>query len=149
MDYVYNKVNFGDALSVLPRLGRFDLILIADVTEHLEKNNATNLVRECFCHAGVVIVSTPVDFFPHGALCGNDHEKHRCVFALADFPSGVHVRTIRVMGNIFVASKELLSPNVFAVTDEARYVYLRSRMKLGKFRLPLSLGLRMQCRLLA
>jgi SAM-dependent methyltransferase len=148
LDFIYNKVYYADASSVLPDLGRFDLILIADVIEHFEKAAARNLIAECFKHTGVVVVSTPVDFFAQGALCGNEYEIHRCVFTDGDFPPQVNVRTIRMMGNIFVASTKPLPPGVFAVTDGTGYVYLRSRMKLGNFGLPLSLGLRTLCRLL-
>jgi SAM-dependent methyltransferase len=149
LDHVYNKVHYGDACSVLPQMGRFDLILIADVIEHFEKAVARSLIVECFKHTGVVIVSTPVDFFPQGASFGNEYERHRCVFTSADFPTQVYVRTIRMMGNIFVASTEPLPAGVFDVTNGTGYVYLRSRMKLGNFGLPLSLGLRALCRLLA
>jgi 2-polyprenyl-3-methyl-5-hydroxy-6-metoxy-1,4-benzoquinol methylase len=34
-DFVYDQVYYGEAQQILPKLGRFDVILIADVIEHL------------------------------------------------------------------------------------------------------------------
>ena len=36
-DYAYSKVYIGEAQLVLPTLGGFDVVLIADVIEHLDQ----------------------------------------------------------------------------------------------------------------
>src|SRR4028118_1346287 len=65
-DLVYNHVKIGDAKAILPTLGNFDLILIADVIEHFEKPDAINLVKSCLKQAKVVIISTPRHFYAQG-----------------------------------------------------------------------------------
>ena len=149
-DYAYSKVHLGEAQSVLPTLGEFDLILIADVIEHLEQLQARELVRECFKHSPVVVISTPADFCPQTELCDNSYEVHRSLWTQKDFPAEVKVRTIRVVScNLYVASREPLPDSIFELTDPIDYVYLRSRRKLGAVGLPLSLALRFLCRLLS
>jgi len=146
-DYVYNKVHFGEAQGVVGGLGKFDVVLIADVIEHLEEAEAVALTRDCLAHAPVLIVSTPREFYPQGDLCDNQYEVHRNTFTRAHFPPGAHVRTIRVMScDIFVASVEPLRPAVFELTEPADFIYLWSRRRLGKAGLPISVGLRKLCR---
>jgi hypothetical protein len=148
-DYVYNKVHYGDARALLAGLADFDVVLIADVIEHLEAADARALVAECLKHAPVTIVSTPREFYAQHAICDNDYERHRCVFTAADFPAGTHVRTVRVVAcDIFVGSREPLPDEAFTLTEPADFVYLWSRRKLGKAGLPVSVALRGLCRLL-
>lgn len=149
-DYVYNHIHYGEAQEVLPQLGEFDVILIADVIEHLQKSVAMQLVEECFKHSPVVVISTPTEFYPQEAMCDNPYEIHHHLWTEAEFPPGVFVRTVRMVScNIFVASREKLNPSVFNLTDPVDYLYLRSRKKLGQLGLPFSAGLRLLCRLLA
>jgi SAM-dependent methyltransferase len=149
-DYVYDAVHFCEAQQILPTMGEFDVVLIADVIEHLEMENARELVSECLRHSPVVVISTPTEFYPQQALCDNPYEIHRNLFTKRDFPPDVHVHCQRMVScNIYVASREPLNPSVFALSDPADYVYLRSRMKLGKWGLPLSVCLKLLCRLAA
>jgi len=149
-DYAYSKIHIGEAQSILPALGQFDVVLIADVIEHLEQQQARELVRECFKHSPVVVISTPAEFYPQTELCGNSYEVHRNLWTQADFPADVTVRTIRAVScNVYVASRQPLPASTFALTDPIDYVYLRSRHKLGTVGLPLSVGLRFLCRLLS
>lgn len=146
-DFVYNHVFYGEAQTVVPQLGQFDAVLIADVIEHLEIEEARLLAKTCLEHSPVLIVSTPVDWNPQGDLCGNPYERHRNLWRAEDFPEWACVKRIRMVGcNIFVASREPLADSVLALTDPIDYVYLRSRMKLGNLGLPISLGLRTLCR---
>ena len=149
-DFVYNEVHIGDASEVLSKLGEFDLILISDVIEHLEKDDARALVDECFRHSPVVLITTPDDFHPQAALLGNPFERHRCLWRREDFPAGISVRQVRLIScNLFVASRAPLPDEVMALADPADYVYMRSRLRLGWAGLPLSLGLRFLNRLLS
>jgi hypothetical protein len=146
-DFVYNKVHYGEAQTVLPQLGEFDAVLIADVIEHLEINQAQELVRECFVHSPVVIISTPVHSVAQSDLCENPYACHRNLWTRHDFPPSVSVKTIRMVGcNIFIAARQPLPGSVLALTDPIDHVYLRSRLKLGNFGLPISVGLRTLCR---
>lgn len=149
-DFVYSEVLIGDATKIVPTLGEFDLILIADVIEHLKHEDACALVAECFKRSPVVVISTPLEFCEQGEILGNPYEVHRSSWQREDFPPDIAVRTIRIVScNIFIASREPLSDAVMALTDPADIVYLRSRHKLGWLGLPLSLALRFLCRVLS
>jgi SAM-dependent methyltransferase len=149
-DFVYSDIHFGEAQQVLPTLGRFDVVLIADVIEHLEKQEARELVKEASLHSPVIVIYTPISFFPQGEILDNPYEVHRNLWGCNDFPPELVVRTIRIVScHVFVASREPLDERVFALTDPIDYVYLRSRHKLGNLGLPLSWGLRFLCRLLS
>ena len=149
-DFVYNQVHNGEASKVLPTLGEFDLILIADVIEHFEKDAALALVEECFRRSPVVLITTPDEFHPQRALLGNPFEEHRCLWRREDFSAGIFVHQIRLIScNVFVASRAPLPKEALALTDPADYVYMRSRLRFGWAGLPLSLGLRVLNRLLS
>lgn len=149
-DFVYSEVHFGDARVVVPPLPDFDMVLISDVIEHLEKDDARALVEECFKRSPVVLITTPVEFFSQGEILDNPYETHRCVWRSEDFPAGILVHTVRLIAcNVFVASRVPLAREVLALTDPTDYVYVRSRLRLGWAGLPLSLGLKFLCRLLS
>lgn len=88
-DFVYSRVYFGEAQRVLPTLGQFDVVLIADIIEHLEEEEARELVRECLRHSPVVVISIPVAFYPQGEILGNPYEVHRNFWGRDDFPLGI------------------------------------------------------------
>jgi 2-polyprenyl-3-methyl-5-hydroxy-6-metoxy-1,4-benzoquinol methylase len=145
-DYVYQKIYVGEAQKLLPALGEFDLILIADVIEHLEHREAVELVRACLEKSPVVMVSTPRDFYPQHDLCDNPYEMHRNLWRRSDFPAGSHVQTITALAcNLFIASREPLPWNVTYLADLRNVLYLRSRYKLrrlGPFGRPIAMMLR-------
>lgn len=148
-DYVYDEVIYGPAVETLPHVGQFDAVLIADMIEHLPKLEAKALVAECFRHSPVVVISTPKEFYAQPDINGNPFEQHHHLWTAMDFPREMTVRTIQVVScNIFVASREPLPSATFGLTDPTDYIYLRSREKLGRAGLPLSVGLRWLCRLL-
>jgi len=152
-DYVYQEIHVGEAQSLLHTLGEFDLVLIADMIEHLERREAVKLVRDCMETSPVVIVSTPRDFYPQRDTNENPHERHRILWTAADFPGGMHVETISALAcNIFVASRTPLPWQMTYLADLRNILYLRSRNKLGRFGwlgLPLSKTLRLLNRWLA
>lgn len=130
-DFVYDDVHIGDASTLLPHLGTFDVVLIADVIEHFEKVAAKQLVEECMQRARALVISTPKEFFAQGASNNNPYEIHRCVWSASDFPPNTHVRTIPGLScNIYVASR-LPLPRFYPVVP-ADFLYLRSRMKLKR-----------------
>src|SRR5215813_213278 len=54
-DYVYQEVHVGEAQRILPGLGQFDVVLLADVIEHMDRAAAVDLVRCCLEHSPVLI----------------------------------------------------------------------------------------------
>jgi 2-polyprenyl-3-methyl-5-hydroxy-6-metoxy-1,4-benzoquinol methylase len=149
-DYVYNTITYSTAQEQLPKAGEYDVIVIADMIEHVDLQVAKDLVVECFKHAPVVIISTPREFYAQQESFGNTYEMHRCHFKAEHYPPGTHMHTIRALAcDIFVGSRTPLDPKVFHFTDPVDYVYFRSRRKLGMLGLPLSLALKGFCRLLS
>ena len=145
-DYVYQKIYVGEAQKILPTLGDFDLVLIADVIEHLEHPEAVELVRICLKKSPVLVISTPRDFYPQHDLRGNPYEMHRNLWRREDFPAGFHVQTIPALScNLFIASREPLDWNATYLADLRNVLYLRSRYKLrrlGPLGRPLAMMLR-------
>lgn len=59
---VYDHVDVGDATSLTAeQLAPYDLVLMADVIEHMDKPSAIGLLDRI---GGAVVVSTPEQFFP-------------------------------------------------------------------------------------
>jgi len=73
----YNQIVLGDARSVtFAHLGRFDVAMLGDVLEHMEKEEAVELFNRVRAIADTVIVSIPIGHYPQDAYNGNPHEKH-------------------------------------------------------------------------
>lgn len=68
-------------------LGRYDLVLMVDVIEHLDKNDGVELLRRI---PGRVVVCTPEEFFSNGPGLPPS-EEHRSLWSRDDFAA---LRTI-------------------------------------------------------
>jgi hypothetical protein len=143
-EYVYDRVHMGDARAVLKTLeGPFDVAILADVIEHLEMNDARELVGLLLDRCRVVLVSTPKEFYAQAAEHGNELERHKILWTARDFPDGAHVATIPMVScHVYVASRATLPADALALASPGDLVYLQSRSKLGAPGLPLSIALR-------
>jgi SAM-dependent methyltransferase len=152
-DYIYRKVHIGEAQKILPRLEKFDVILIADVIEHLKRQVAIELVQCSLDKAKYLVLSTPKEFNPQQDLNENPYETHQILWMQADFPRGIHVKTVPGLScNVFVASRGPIPWQATYVADIRNVLYLRSRHKLrrlGPFGRPLAMMLRSLNRCLA
>jgi SAM-dependent methyltransferase len=153
VDYVYDQVHVGPAEQVVNTLGSFDVVLIADVIEHLERSAAVTLVNRCLEISPVLIISTPREFYPQRDVCGNPYEIHRILWKATDFPPRSHVAKIPLLScDLFVASRAALPAGKLYLADPRNVLYIRSRNKLhrlGRFGWPLSASLRTLARWLA
>jgi len=84
-DAVYDRVHIGDALELVGTLGHFDVALICDVIEHMDKAAGLQLLRRLLDACDTVIVTTPLSFWPQQEEHGNKHEKHISLWQPADF----------------------------------------------------------------
>jgi hypothetical protein len=82
-------------------LGQFDVGLICDVIEHIEKPTGRDLINQLLAHCQTVILTTPLSFWPQGEENGNASEKHLCLWQPEDF-SGYSGHTIE-LGATFAA----------------------------------------------
>jgi hypothetical protein len=152
-DFIYQKVHIGEAQKLLPQLEEFDVILIADVIEHLERDVAIELVKYSLEKAKFLIVSTPKEFYLQQDANDNPYEIHRILWTRADFPRGIYVKTLPGLAcNVFVASHGPIPWQATYVSDLRNVLYLRSRHKLRRIGLlgwPLAATLRWLNRCLA
>ena len=103
--YVYDWHKIGDVREVLPSLGHFDLILLIDVLEHLERSDGQALISACLERAEYVLVCTPSKRFPQGAFCGNEAEIHRSRWRPGDFGRCRRLTIRRTGQYIFLLSR--------------------------------------------
>jgi hypothetical protein len=82
--WVYDEVRFADVLDVAGDIRDYDLVIMSDVIEHIEKEPALALLRELVTHNRNVLVSTPLDFFEQHVE-ENPHEDHVSHWSSADF----------------------------------------------------------------
>jgi hypothetical protein len=84
-DAAYDHVHIGDALSLAATLGHFDVALICDVIEHMDKPVGRELLHRLLDCCDTVILTTPLAFWPQEEEYGNAHEKHISLWQPEDF----------------------------------------------------------------
>jgi len=83
---VYNEIHFGTVQELIGKLEDYDVILLGDVIEHLEKDEGAGLLKALVGKAKLrVVVATPNGRYDQDALYGNEFEKHRSVWSPTDF----------------------------------------------------------------
>lgn len=95
--FIYNNLYIGNALTLIPRLRhRYDLVLLIDFIEHLEKPEGWKLLKACEERSRRLLISTPKKVrFCKGSF-GNPHEAHVSQWNLDDFH---RLRNPQVIGN--------------------------------------------------
>ena len=87
---IYDQIYLNDARLIIPNLRNYELILLCDILEHFEKDQALLLLKDCLSFATrAVIVSTPSINFPQGQVNGNIFESHLSVWGADDFKDGL------------------------------------------------------------
>lgn len=84
-NYVYNAVFNGDAREVVPKLEPYDLVLVVDVLEHFDREEARSLLEVLIARNGGVLVSVPRDLGEQEDVFGNEHEAHHASWSVKDF----------------------------------------------------------------
>jgi len=105
----YDQIHIGDATQILSTLGQFDVGLICDVIEHIEKPTGLNLVNQLLAHCQTVILTTPMSFWPQREEHGNASQRHVCLWQPADF-RGYNGYTVE-LGSTFAAVLRSASAN--------------------------------------
>ena len=83
---VYDEIMIGDCLEVLAgRNQSYDLALLIDVIEHLEKPDALVLLKRLLETSRNLIIATPYGFAPQDDIFGNSLEIHRSGWVKKDF----------------------------------------------------------------
>jgi len=83
---IYDRIHVGDALAVLPSLGRYELVFAADVLEHFTRDDGERFLDAAAAHATLgVLVVTPALDLEQGEVFGNPFERHRSFWTPDDF----------------------------------------------------------------
>lgn len=72
----YSRVHLGDAVGFLKTHGLWDVVVAAELVEHLPKEEGHELLDLLKVNAGIAIVTSPIGFHPQGKLYGNPHQVH-------------------------------------------------------------------------
>lgn len=112
--HIYNNIYIGDAYDVIDGLGIYDLVIIGDVLEHLEKEKGWLFLDKCAMHSNsYIILNIPLGETHQEAIYDNEYERHISYWYEQDFD------------NICAKHETFLLPNGF------RYgVFLIDRTKL-------------------
>jgi len=105
----YDQIHIGDATQIVNTLGEFDVGLICDVIEHIEKSTGRNLVNQLLAHCQTVILTTPLIFWPQREEHGNASQRHVCLWQPEDF-RGYNGHTVE-LGSTFAAVLRSASAN--------------------------------------
>ncbi len=76
--FIYDNIFIGDAFELIDSLGNYDLIILGDVLEHLEKDRGWQLLDKCALHANrAMIINIPLGEAPQPNIYNNEFERHR------------------------------------------------------------------------
>lgn len=82
---LYDSITIGDLREKAELLNQYELVLLIDVIEHLERDEGETVMKSI---ATGYIVATPVNLHSlENAAFGNEHEKHKSLWFPADFPN--------------------------------------------------------------
>jgi tetratricopeptide (TPR) repeat protein len=75
---IYDSIYTGDAFESIDAIGSYDLIIIGDVLEHLEKRRAWEFLDKCAVHcSNHIILNIPLgEKWTQPAIYGNPYEEH-------------------------------------------------------------------------
>lgn len=116
LSQIYGKVYFGDILKIYKDLPSYDLILMVDIIEHIDKEGAVLLLKH-FLHQGTkIIVATPIKFFQQ-VLYESEFENHVSHWSIKDFEQlgDVSVQYLDA-GAVYLLSDEKLDIRGFGNT---------------------------------
>lgn len=84
---LYDTVHITDIIypPLWERFSNYDLVLLIDSLEHLEREVGEKLLQHLVEKNKNVIVSCPDGDYPQGAVYGNEYERHRSVWCREDF----------------------------------------------------------------
>jgi len=84
---VYDEIFIGNAFDVVDTLGNYDMIVLVDVLEHFEKNQARQFLDKCVAHSNKsLIVCIPLgEKWTQAAIYGNPYERHLSFWSFEEF----------------------------------------------------------------
>lgn len=83
LSQLYHTVYFGDVLQLYKELPSYDLVLMIDIIEHINKVEALILLKYLLQMGSRIIIATPVEFF-HQHLYESEYENHISHWTIED-----------------------------------------------------------------
>lgn len=90
IDQFYRDVHLGDITRIYDTLHGYDVVLMLDVIEHLEREPALAVVKHFIDDGSVLMISSPRVFF-HQDIYGSEWESHRSHWKPGDFAFAPHL----------------------------------------------------------
>lgn len=84
LSQIYSQVYFGDVFKIYRELPEYELILMIDVIEHLDKKAALEMLRYFLKKTSAILIATPLNFFEQ-ELYQSKFEHHVSHWQLKDF----------------------------------------------------------------
>ena len=84
---IYDEIFIGNAFDVIDTLRTYDMIVLGDVLEHFEKNQALQFFDKCIAHSNKnLIVCIPLgEKWTQEAIYGNPYERHLSFWSFEEF----------------------------------------------------------------
>ncbi len=120
---LYNEVFIGRIQEVYKTLPRYDLILMVDIIEHLEKDIGRTILRHFLNCSQIVLVATPKHFFQQ-ELYESPHEHHISYWKVGDFKFDGHFVDYQ---NCYAGRVFLLSPSRIEIRGFGSSLIKRAR----------------------
>jgi 2-polyprenyl-3-methyl-5-hydroxy-6-metoxy-1,4-benzoquinol methylase len=106
LEHVYDKIIFGNILETYSELEKYDLILMIDIIEHLEKEPAVTMLKEFLKKGNKILIATPRHFFKQ-YLFESKFEEHVSHWSVKDFKSIGYVDyQLLADGAVYLVSNE-------------------------------------------
>ena len=84
LNQIYSNIFFGDVFEVYENLSQYELILMIDVIEHLDKKKALAMLNHFLAKGSKIIIATPLSYFQQ-ELYESEYEHHISHWVVNDF----------------------------------------------------------------
>lgn len=99
LNQIYDKVYKGSILEMYSQLPNYDLLLMIDVIEHLNKDAALKMLEHFASRKIKMIIATPEKYF-HQHLYNSPYEEHISHWQLSDFRKICFVEHQKIDGGV-------------------------------------------------
>ena len=108
LEHLYRKVYFEDILLFYKKLPAYELILMVDIIEHINKEGALQLLEHFLNQGSNILIATPIDFFEQ-ELYESEYEHHISHWTKKDFEKLGHLNVQFIeAGALYLLSNEKL-----------------------------------------
>lgn len=108
LEHLYQKIYFEDILTLYKKLPVYDLILMVDIIEHINKEGTMHLLKHFLAQGSKIIIATPINFFEQ-ELYQSEFEHHVSHWTKNDFKNLGHLNVQYFdAGAVYLLSNEKL-----------------------------------------